>query len=374
MIRIWGSAGRYIQGPGVLGTVKKYADIHGSRALYLTDSFMYPTVEPIVSAGYDGGEGFTMAVFDGQISRRNIDAFLRDAAGGRVDTVVGIGGGKVIDVAKVVAMTMGSALIICPTTAATDAPTSAMSILYSDSGEMNEILIHRRNPDLVLADTRLILSAPPRFLISGLGDALSTCYEGLSNDKTGHANYVWCDREEGLPTVAGRAIARACLETLYEKGEAAVVAARAGTISPQFEDVVEANILLSGIGFENVGCSIAHAIGNAFTAIPEGEKKMHGERVGFGTLCLLVGENYPRAELDRAFSFCIRTGVPACLADLGIPDDPEKLALTARASLTAESWAATPFQATEESVAALIRATSAMGEAYKKALAGTPMG
>ena len=366
MTRIWGSTGRYIQGPDVLRDVKKYADIHGPKAFYLTDSFLYPTVEPIVSAGYDSAEYFSVAAFDGEISRRNIDAFLQSVNTDGADTVVGIGGGKVIDVAKVVAMTLGSALIICPTTAATDAPASAMSILYSDAGEMNEIMIHKRNPDLVLADTRMILSAPVRFFISGLGDALSTCYEGLSNEKTGHANYVWCDRESGLSTIAGRAVARACLETLYGEGEAALAAAKAGTLSPQFEDVVEANILLSGIGFENVGCSIAHAIGNAFTAIPEGEKKMHGERVGFGTLCLLVGENYPRAELDRAFSFCIRTGVPVCLEELEVPDDLEKLRLVARASLTAESWQATPFRADEDSVVELIRATSAMGKQYRQ--------
>lgn len=366
MTRIWGSAGHYIQGPDVLRDVKKYADIHGPKAFYLTDSFLYPTVEPIVSAGYDDPENFSIAVFDGEISRRNIQAFLQNANRDGIDAVVGIGGGKVIDVAKVVAMTLGSALIICPTTASTDAPASAMSILYSDTGEMNEIMIHRRNPDLVLADTRMILSAPLRFFISGLGDALSTCYEGLSNEKTGHANYVWCDREMGLPTIAGRAVAQACLETLYEEGEAALAAARAGVPSPQFEDVVEANILLSGIGFENVGCSIAHAIGNAFTAIPEGEKKMHGERVGFGTLCLLVGENYPKSELDRAFTFCVKTGVPVCLEDLEIPDDPEKLRLVARSALAAESWQATPFQADEDGVVALIRATSALGKQYKQ--------
>lgn len=203
MTRIWGSAGHYIQGPNVLRDVKKYADIHGPKAFYLTDSFLYPTVEPIVSAGYDDPENFSIAVFDGEISRRNIQAFLQNANRDGIDAVVGIGGGKVIDVAKVVAMTLGSALIICPTTASTDAPASAMSILYSDTGEMNEIMIHRRNPDLVLADTRMILSAPLRFFISGLGDALSTCYEGLSNEKTGHANYVWCDREMGFPPSRG---------------------------------------------------------------------------------------------------------------------------------------------------------------------------
>mgnify|MGYP002170737201 CR=1 FL=1 len=183
----------------------------------------------------------------------------------------------------------------------------------------------------------MIINAPVQFLTAGIGDALSTYYEGLSNERKGHPNYIWCYSECGISTLSARAIARACMETLYHDGLMALECAKSKTISPQFENVVEANILMSGIGFENVGCSVAHAIGNAFTAIPEGEKKSHGERVGFGTLSLLIAEEYPNEEIEKAFNFCIECGIPTTLEDLGIDNDIDKLRIIAKSSLTASS-------------------------------------
>lgn len=59
---------------------------------------------------------------------------------------------------------------------------------------------------------------------------------------------------------------------------------------PALENIIESNILMSGLGFENVGCSVAHAIGNAITVLPEGERMMHGERVGFGVVCQMIAD------------------------------------------------------------------------------------
>ena len=237
-----------------------------------------------------------------------------------------------------------------------------MSILYSDEGEMNEIVIHRANPDLVLVDTKVISAAPRRFLVAGIGDALSTYYEGLSNERMGHANYVWCDTEQGRATLAGRAIARACADTLFRDGPAALIACDVKAPTPAFENVVEANVLLSGIGFENAGCSIAHAIGNAITAIPEGERAMHGERVAFGTLCLLIAEDYPDDEIGRVLDLCVACGLPITFEALGLDPSQEDLEKIAEAALAAESWSASPADIHDVAgVVSLMRAANALG-------------
>ena len=358
-MRSWGSVGHYIQGPGVLADVRRYADRFGSNHLFLVDSFVQGLLAPVLYAGYEDG-AYQTVLFEGEISHRSIEEV--SARIGSADAIIAVGGGKVIDVAKMIASERRIALVVCPTIASTDAPTSAMSILYSDEGEMNEIVIHRANPDLVLVDTKVISAAPRRFLVAGIGDALSTYYEGLSNERMGHANYVWCDTEQGRATLAGRAIARACADTLFRDGPAALIACDVKAPTPAFENVVEANVLLSGIGFENAGCSIAHAIGNAITAIPEGERAMHGERVAFGTLCLLIAEDYPDDEIGRVLDLCVACGLPITFEALGLDPSQEDLEKIAEAALAAESWSASPADIHDVAgVVSLMRAANALG-------------
>lgn len=83
---------------------------------------------------------------------------------------------------------------------------------------MNEIMLHKKNPDLVLVDSKMIANAPVRFLVAGIGDALSTYFEGLSNVQTQHENYVWCDKKPFVSTLSGRAVAKECFDTLMADG------------------------------------------------------------------------------------------------------------------------------------------------------------
>ena len=90
------------------------------------------------------------------------------------DVVVGIGGGKIHDSAKAAAYYQGAPVVIIPTIASTDAPCSALSVIYSETGVFERYLFLNSNPDLVLVDTEILLKAPVRQFVSGMGDALST--------------------------------------------------------------------------------------------------------------------------------------------------------------------------------------------------------
>jgi glycerol dehydrogenase len=164
-----------------------------------------------------------------------------------------MGGGKTIDPAKIAAERAGIPVIVVPTIASTDAPCSGCAVLYTKDGVFESVLYQKANPAAVLVDLEIIAGAPTRFLVSGMGDALATWFEARSCERTHSPNECG-----GFGTVTGFGIARLCYETLLGYGVAAMLATEQHLVTPAFERIVEANILLSGIGFESAGIAAAH--------------------------------------------------------------------------------------------------------------------
>ena len=109
-------------------------------------------------------------------------------------------------------------------------------------------------------------------------------------------------------------------------GAAAKVASEQHIVTPALEHIVEANILLSGLGFESAGLASAHSIHNGLTALAETHSFYHGEKVAFGVLAGLQLTDAPVDESKTVFSFCEDVGLPTTLADIGLGGvDREKL-------------------------------------------------
>ena len=171
--------------------------------------------------------------------------------------------------------------------------------------------------------------------------------------------------------LAGMAIARQCHETLMRDAHDAVEAVRGGKLTPAVENIIEANTLLSGLGFENCACSAAHGIHNGLSAIEETHTLMHGEKVAFGTLCLLVLENRHEEEIDEALRFCIELGLPTTLEDMNLATvDDEALLAGAAASLNAgEPTHATAGEVTPQTVFASIKTVDVLAKKMKLRIA-----
>ena len=158
-----------------------------------------------------------------------------------------------------------------------------------------------------------IAAAPVRFLIAGMGDALSTWPEARANSDARLDNFVG----DGYPiTAAGLAIARACHDVLLRYGPDARLAAEQGLVTPAVEAIIEANTLLSGLGFENCGVSAAHGISDAFAVLDPQHRLLHGEKVGFGVLCLLVLTGDDPADFQETCRFMRAVGLPTTLSEL----------------------------------------------------------
>lgn len=224
-----------------------------------------------------------------------------------------MGGGKTIDTAKIVADQANIPAIIVPTIASTDAPCSGCAVLYTESGVFDSVFYQKLNPAAVLVDVSIIVTAPARFLVAGMGDALATWFEARSCERTQSPNECG-----GYCTTAGLSIAKLCYETILAFGPAARIAAEQRLVTPAVEHIVEANILLSGIGFESAGLAAAHAVHNGLTALPETHAYYHGEKVAFGVLAGLQLTDAPVSESETVFSFCETVGLPTTLAGLGV--------------------------------------------------------
>ncbi|ELY2497194.1 glycerol dehydrogenase [Cronobacter muytjensii] len=329
MDRIIQSPGKYIQGAGVLTRIGDYLKPLAERWLVVGDKFVLGFAEETLRQSFkQAGLNVKIAPFGGECSQNEIDRLRKLADNARCTAVLGIGGGKTLDTAKALAHFMAVPVAIAPTIASTDAPCSALSVIYTDNGEFDRYLMLPHNPNIVIVDTQVVAGAPARLLAAGIGDALATWFEARACSRSGATTMAG-----GKCTQAALALAELCYNTLLEQGEKAMLAAEQHVVTPALERIIEANTYLSGVGFESGGLAAAHAIHNGFTAIPDAHHYYHGEKVAFGTLTQLVLENAPSEEIETVAALCHSVGLPITLAQLDIKEDVQtKMRLVAQAA------------------------------------------
>lgn len=363
MANIIGSPERYIQGRGTIGELCKYLKPLGDKAFVLVSlSGKERVAAPVEASAKEQGMELTFVLFNGECSRNEINRLLAEFEKSGAGVIVGIGGGKIHDTAKAVGFYSKKDVVIVPTIAGTDAPCSALSVIYSDEGVFEEYLFLPKNPSMVILDTEVISKAPVRLLVSGMGDALATYFEARACKQSDAGNFIG-----GKSTVTSMALARLCYETLLADGVKAVKAAEAQACTFALENIVEANTYLSGIGFESCGLAAAHAIHNGLTAIEETHHCYHGEKVAFGTLTQIVLENVDEEELATVYDFCLDVGLPVTLADLGIKEVnvADLMRVAELACADGDTMGNMPFAVTPKMVCDAMLAADSLGNYYK---------
>lgn len=316
MLSVFSSPGHYVQGRDAtaeLGPQLARLGLAGPILLVASKSARRLLAEAWQTSLAGAGIAWHVHDFAGECSRAEIARIREAASAAGCAAVAGAGGGKALDAARAAADDLDLPFVSCPTTASSDAPCSAVSIIYSEAGETVGFQMTRRNPALVLVDTSVVAKAPARLLAAGMGDAFATWYEARVCVARNARNL-----RGGAPTASSAALAELCHRTLLADGVAALAAVRTQAVTPALERVVEANTLLSGLGFESCGLAAAHAIHNGLTALPQTHASLHGEKVAFGVISQLVLEGAPAAELDTALGFCVQVGLPVTLGQLGL--------------------------------------------------------
>jgi glycerol dehydrogenase len=322
--------GRYIQGYGVIKRLSPEIARLGQSAYIICGGTAYERLLPLVKEASGKQVRISAARLAAECCDEEIERFQRLVKEDRSEVIVGLGGGKILDTAKAVANNLKLPLISFPTVAASDAPCSALSVIYTLEGVHKRIMFHAKNPDVVLVDTKIIAEAPVRYLVAGMGDALSTWFEAESCWKNAAINMTMTGDTGSLTSYT---LAHLCYQNLLEYGLSAKKACEAKVVTPALEHIVETNTLLSGVGFESGGTAAAHGIQQSFTVLKETHRFMHGEGVAFGALASLFLTDKPRSLIDEVYSFCESLGLPTTLAGIGLPQasdaDLKRVALAA---------------------------------------------
>jgi len=354
--------GKYLQSENALNMLPEFIRLLGKKGLILAS----PTAKNKILPDYgivDLKGQILTEKFQGECSEKELNRIAKIINSEKIDILVGMGGGKVIDTAKIAADRAGIPVIIVPTIASTDAPCSGCAVIYSESGVFESVYYQKMNPQIVLVDVNVIANAPARFLVSGMGDALATWFEARSCQRTISANECG-----GYSTLTGLNLAKLCYDTLLQYGPAAKIANEKKIITPALHHIVEANILLSGIGFESSGLAAAHSFHNGLTALKETHSFYHGEKVAFGVLAGLHLTDALPAEIADVYSFFEEIGLPTTLADIGLENVSRDrlMEVAVKTCAPAESIHHEAGLITPGRVLSAMIAADAMGQSRKK--------
>lgn len=347
---------RYVQGALALATLDAELARLGTRAACLVDRNVAGLLEPLLAR--DARVPLQLRAIDAACTERTIRETVEWIRSSGADIVVSFGGGKVIDTGRASADDLRLPFACVPTVAASDAPCSALAVIYDEAGRVVRDRFVRRNPDLVLLDTSVIVRAPVRFFVAGIGDALATYYEAEACRRAWARNLCG-----GRGTALAFEAAKLCRDLLFAHAPQAVEDCRAQLVTPDFDATLEATVLLSGIGFESGGVAAAHAIHHGLADLPSSHGLLHGEKVAIGVLASLFLSTVPDEERRRVFSFCRAVGLPTRLAQVNVEaaDTAALEAVAARACRAGEIIHNEPYPVEPAMVVTALRAMDRYG-------------
>ena len=323
--RAFQSPCHYVQGPGLIKRLPEYCALYGKTAALIIDPFFYDDYSVKVPKMFEEAGMTAYAIkFPGFAGKEELDQMIAEveALPEVPETFIGMGGGQAVDINKAVAAHFKKNWISFPTALSCDAPTF-MHTIVNHRGKQNELVFHYKNPDYVVVDTEVTINSPASLFAAGIGDAMATYFEAeasYAHNNTCNAGHLEnADHPDDYkPTLLGMAAAKLCYEILARDGVKAMRAAKAHLRTPAYENVAEATTLLSGLGCENTGVSIAHGLSAGFGTV--GLHVPHGIGVGYCLLIQLIIQNDDRFE--EIFEFNKAVGLPVCSAQIGM--DQEK--------------------------------------------------
>ncbi|MBD2343815.1 iron-containing alcohol dehydrogenase family protein [Anabaena subtropica] len=305
---------KVIRGSHILQTAAAEIAKLGSRPLIVagnsTVAISQESLQPILE---NHNLHIAQASYGADCTEASLKALQKAAKEHKADVIIGIGGGKSLDTAKLVAHQLDIPVATIPTSAATCAAWTALSNVYSEEGAFLYDVALSCCPDLLILDYDLIQTAPQHTLVAGIGDAIAKWYE--ASVSSGHL-------EQSL-IIASVQQARVLRDILFQKSVVALQQPGSGA----WQEVVDATVLLAGVigGLGGAQCRTvaAHAVHNGLTHIA-GHNSIHGEKVAYGILVqlrleeMVQGNQLAASARQQLLKFYAEIGLPQKLGDLGL--------------------------------------------------------
>ncbi|MNR92341.1 Glycerol dehydrogenase [compost metagenome] len=315
---------RVINGLGALDGLGARVRTYGDTALVIAGSQGFASCRDALAASLDR-EGISWQVGELAHDCCEEDLALLAERFPEARVIVGVGGGKVMDAAKLLAHRRGLPVLTVPTAAATCAAWTALSNVYTPQGQWRFGVPLPTGPAEVLVDYAVIARAPARLLASGIADTLAKWIESSASVDPATADAM---------TLAALQMARFLYDRLLAIGPEAVRQAQSGELGPELMQAIDLNVQLAGTvgGLGGARCRsvAAHAVCNGLTQVETRRASWHGEKVGFGIVVQLILQGRPFPEIRELLAFYQEIGLPMTLAELGIPTDTETLMEAAR--------------------------------------------
>lgn len=348
--RAFGSPSRYVQGAGAIRWLGPAIAGLGNRALVVSDATVWSLLSKEIEKTLNAQNiEVVFLEFSGDLLERTAHQIAAQVRPEADDVVLALGGGRAIDTGKALSELLNRPIVTVPTAASTDAPTSKNFVIYDEHHRLKEVRHLPRNPNFVIVDTEIVVKAPRALFAAGIGDALAKYHEAKACASANGRNMF-----QSSPTRTALAIAAECYGTLLSLGPAAFDALKGSKPTREFEDVVEATILMAGLGFENGGLSVAHALTRGLSQVEEAALSPHGYQVAYGLLVQLALEN--EVPEPRLVELMAHVGLPDSLREiLGRNATPSDFATVADGSINVAHMQNFPKKITTDALIGAMR-------------------
>ncbi len=316
--------GRYIQGGGYIGRLGDEVMRLGTSPLIIGGkTALEITKSKIEKCICEKCNKFEFVIHSGTCNEERAKELAEFAAKKGYDVIVGVGGGVICDFAKLVGHFANADVINVPTSSATCAAYTPLSVSYTPEGRTVGTIHYRHEVNCVIADTEIISAQPTRLFLAGVFDSLAKFVEikHRFNEET---------KQYPIGLDYAYVMSKYSYKLLTDKTHKCIDDMAKGEISDDIENVIFTTIaatgVISGIARGSNQTALAHKFyETAKYLFPERVKPyLHGELVGIG---LLLQNHFNGEEENNKYLIDLmkKYNMPYRITDVGIDTSEETL-------------------------------------------------